>query len=329
MPTHNKSKNISIPITSNQNPETGNYLTRLLRRIASKAPILRLVPFPERPQGISIIMRVKDEKDWISLSIQSIKDVSDEIVIVDNGSTDGTYEIVEKMAFEEKKIIKLWQRPDLDHCALSNFALNQARYRWIFRWDGDMVAHTNGRHSIVNLRKRLLSLDTRRYYLVYLRHINLSGDLFHQNPEEMVHIEEYIHTHSDRAQYVQPRRYEAIKIPKYYRVLFWYEPYSFHVDVKPASRTLLRYFWEDWMELKDYEKFPTLEDYVNVKIENEFGTTSWQEAERICLRRIYQNHIRYDPKVFGPYPELLKPYLENLKYELIYKDGKIVGRDEH
>jgi glycosyltransferase involved in cell wall biosynthesis len=315
-------------ITANQKPETKNYLSRYFRRITSQAPILKIVPFPERPQGISIIMRVKNEADWITPSILSIKDIADEIVVVDNGSSDGTYQVLEEMAAKEMGLIKIWRQPDLDHCSLSNFAVAQTKFRWVFRWDGDMVAHTSGTFSISSLRDRLLSLNHRCYYVVYLRHINLSGDLFHQDPKEMVHVEEYIHTFSLGARYVHPGRFEAIRIPKFYRVLFWYEPYSFHVNVKPAERMLLRYFWEDWMELKDYQRFPTLEDYVNQKIEDEFGTSSWEEAKKICVQRICRYHIRYNPEVFGQYPEMLEPYLNRSKYLLKYQNSEIVGREE-
>ena len=315
-------------ITSNQYPQRTNYLRRFLRVLLSYFPLFRVLSPPTRPQGISVIMRVKDEKDWITLSVQSIKSIADEIVIVDNGSTDGTYEVLKEIASRERDFIKLWQRPDFDQRMLSNFALGQTRFRWIFRWDGDMVAHTTGKYSISGLRDRILSLDGRRYYLIYLRHINLSGDLSHQDSKEMVHIEEYIHTWSERAKYIHPGRFEAIKVPRYYRVLFWYEPYSFHVNVKPARRMLLRYFWEDWMELKDYERFPTLDDYVNEKIQIEFGTTSWEMAQKICIQRVCRKHTSYDPELFGPYPELLKAHLEKEKYNLLYKDGEIIGRDE-
>jgi len=91
---------------------------------------------------------------------------------------------------------------------------------------------------------------------------------------------------------------------------------------------LRRYFWDDWMELKDYTKFPTLDDYVRVKIESEFGTTSWEEAEKRCVQTVLSNHVPYSKEIFGPYPELLKPYLENPKYKMIYENGKIIGRDE-
>lgn len=318
----------SPTITANQYPHLRNRLARLARISLSFFPRLFFASSHKRPGGISVMMRVKDESNWIRPSIESIKGIADEIIVVDNGSSDGTYEILKEMASDEKGLIKLWRKPDLSHCDLSNFALKQTAFRWVFRWDGDMIAHTTGDYDISYLRERLLSLDSRRYYLIYLRHINLSGDLFHQDPKEMVHIEEYIHTFSERASYVHPGRFEAIKFPKYYRPLFWYEPYSFHVNVKPASRMLLRFFWEDWMELKNYQKFPTLEDYVNAMIEGEFSTNSWEEAQRICVQRVCSNYIGYDPEIFGPHPDLLKPYLENPKYRLKYENGKIVGRDE-
>jgi glycosyltransferase involved in cell wall biosynthesis len=315
-------------LTANQYPHRKNYLSRFFRKLASNSTLLGMVSRPMHPLGISVIMRVKDEVDWIRTSIRSIKSIADEIVIVDNGSTDGTYEILREIAGLEKGLIKLWRQPDLDHCSLSNFALDQTTFRCIFRWDGDMVAHTNGAHPISHLRDRLLSLDGRRYYIVYLRHINLAGDLFHQDPKEMVHIEEYIHTFSEEARYVHPGRFEAVKFPKYYRPLFWYEPYSFHVNVKPARRMLIRHFWEDWMELKDYRTYPRLEDYVEEKVEKEFETKSWEQAQETYVRKVCQDYIPYNPDVFGPYPDLLKPHLESPKYSLKYKDGKIVGRDE-
>jgi len=316
-------------VTSNQKPHEKNYLSRFFRKLASHAAFFGVISKPDRPQGISIIMRVKNERDWIKPSIQSVTDIADEIVVVDNGSTDGTYAILEEIASTNSGLVKLWRQPYLGHCALSNFALEQTLFRWVFRWDGDMVAHTSGKYAISGLRRRILSLDPRRYYLIYLRHINLSGDLLHQDPREMVHIEEYIHTYSKAARYIHPGRFEAIKVPKYFRVLFWYEPYSFHVNVKPARRMLLRYFWEDWMELNDYERFPALEDYVEERIDREFGTSSWEEAEGICVQRSCLNHIRYDPKVFGPYPELLNPFFERPRYRLKYKNGQIIGRDEN
>jgi len=90
----------------------------------------------------------------------------------------------------------------------------------------------------------------------------------------------------------------------------------------------LRYFWEDWMELKDYIRYPTLEDYAAAHIEKEFGTTLMEEAQTLCVSRMLQNHIPFDPERFGSYPELLKPYLTQPKYLIQYENGRISGRKD-
>jgi len=317
------------PVTANQSPHRRNYLSRAVRSFASLLPAMGLYPaVPQRPQGISIYMRVKDERDWIAASIASVKGIADEIIVVDNGSTDGTFEILRDMAGQENGRLKLWQKPELHHCDLSNFALEQTSFRWVFRWDGDMVAHTDGEHPIAELRARILDLNPHRYYLIYLRHINLSGDVFHQDSQEMVHIEEYIHTFSEAARFIHPGRFEAIKFPFYYKPLFWYEPYVFHVNIKPARRMLLRYFWEDWMELKDYLHYPTLEDYAAAHIEKEFGTHLMEEAQNICMGKVLQNHISFDAERFGPYPAMMKPLLDQTPYRIQYQNSRISGRTE-
>jgi hypothetical protein len=91
---------------------------------------------------------------------------------------------------------------------------------------------------------------------------------------------------------------------------------------------LLRYFWEDWMELKDYLRYPTLESYVEANIEKEFGTSLMKEAQELCVSRMLQHHIPFDHDRFGPYPELLKPYLVHPKYQIQYENDRTSGRKE-
>ena len=290
-------------VTANQHPERINYVSRTIHSVVSMLPAIGLFRGGDcRPPGISIYMRVKNEADWIAASIASILGIADEIIVVDNGSTDGTYEILQEIGVSHPRLIRLWRRPELYHCDLSNFALEQTSFRWVFRLDGDMIAHTTGEHSIEKLRDRIFDLNPRRYYLIYLRYINLSGDLRHQDPKEMVHIEKVYPYLYLIARFIHPGRFEAIKFPLYYQPLFWYEPYVFHVNIKPARRMLLRYFWEDWMELKDTFNYPSLESYVATHIEREFGTARMEEAQSICVNRVLQNHILFDPKRFGPYP---------------------------
>jgi glycosyltransferase involved in cell wall biosynthesis len=317
--------------TANQYPHRLNRISRTVRRLASYLPALPLkpVPSPKKPQGISVYMRIKDERDWIQTAIASITGIADEIIAMDNGSTDGTWEMLQDLASQRKGQMVCAQAPDLRHAELSNAALDRTTFRWVFRFDGDMVAHTGGPYDIVHLRTRIMSLPTNRYFVIYLRHVNLSGDLLHQDPQEQVHIEEYIHTFSPAARFVHPGRFEAVSFPLYYRPLFWYDPYVFHVNIKPAHRMLLRRFWEEWMEKKEYDRYPTLESYVQNAIPDALGTADLEEAEARWVRRVFQKHIPFDPGKFGPYPDLLKPHLDSPTYQLLTDtNGRITGRRE-
>jgi glycosyltransferase involved in cell wall biosynthesis len=319
---------MSMRITANDYPESKNRIRRALRWFFSQAAFLGLIARPTRPQGISVTMRVKDEEDWIVPSIRSISALADQIVVVDNGSTDRTYEIVRELAEQQKDLVQLWREPDLDYCDLCNFSLSKTRFRWVMKWDGDMVAHTSGARNISSLRDRLLSLDPRGYFAIYLRHVNLSGDLWHQDPREMLHTEPYLHTFSEKTKYVRTETYEAIKFPKFYHVLFWYDPYSFHVSVKPIEQLLLRQFWNQWLANREYERYTSLESYAKEKAPEILGVSSWDDAREKFASQAFRNHIRFDPELFGPHPELLKPFLENPKYQLRYENGKVTGREE-
>ena len=49
-----------------------------LRKILSYAPVLGLVPHPSRrPQGISAVVRVKNEEEWIEPCLLSVSDAVD------------------------------------------------------------------------------------------------------------------------------------------------------------------------------------------------------------------------------------------------------------
>ena len=68
------------------------------------------------------------------------------------------------------------------------------------------------------------------------------------------------------------------------------------------------------MELKDYLNYPSLEDYVATRIERKnIGTARMEEAQSICVNRVLQNHILFDPKRFGPYPELDETPFEKIE----------------
>ena len=301
---------------------------RIIRFFFSFSPLLGLVEKPPyRDNGISVFIRLKDEEDWIRYSILSIKNFADEIIVGDNGSEDKSVEIVEEL-INEGFNIKLYKCPEMKINELTDFLLKKTKFRWVMKWDADFVARTTGKFSIINLRKKLMNMDSTRYYLVMITHICLTGDIFHQNPNELTHTEEYIYTNSDHLTFIHPGECESLKSPKYYTVIKLKGYYSFHFDIKSSDRMLERKYWFDWMGLKDYKSFPTLQSYVEYRVKDENKFESMEKAKLNHVIEYCKKLVPYDHKKFGEYPVIIKEMISQPRYRVVYKNGIIIGRND-
>ncbi len=81
---------------------------------------------------LSLCMIVRDEEDFLARCLTSAKDVVDEIIIVDTGSSDLTKEIAKEFSAQ----IHDFQWED-DFSAARNFGLGKARGEWILVLDAD------------------------------------------------------------------------------------------------------------------------------------------------------------------------------------------------
>ncbi|MBF0456109.1 MAG: glycosyltransferase [Magnetococcales bacterium] len=86
------------------------------------------------PMGLSVVMMGRDEEGYLLQSLPPLLDVADEVVFVDTGSVDGTREIAADLGC--RVFSRPWQD---DFSAPKNFAVQQARYRWILNVDCDEV----------------------------------------------------------------------------------------------------------------------------------------------------------------------------------------------
>lgn len=116
-------------------------------------------------QGVSGIMRVKNDAQYISSCIESCVDALDELIIVYNDCTDESPEVIERnrqrypdkikvfpyhhhvlglnLSKEEYEMVK--QLPDTDPrllCSYYNFALEKASYQYAVKIDADQLYFT-------------------------------------------------------------------------------------------------------------------------------------------------------------------------------------------
>ena len=81
---------------------------------------------------ISACVITKNEEKNIARCINSYKDIVDEIILVDTGSTDNTVEIAKSLG--AKIYYYEWQN---DFSAAKNYALSMAKGDWIIFLDAD------------------------------------------------------------------------------------------------------------------------------------------------------------------------------------------------
>lgn len=99
----------------------------------------------------SLCMIVKNESAVLANCLDSLKDIMDEIIIVDTGSTDNTKEIAEQYTpyvydFEWKD----------DFAAARNFAFSKASGDYIYSADADEVLDRENQNKLKNLKRAMM-----------------------------------------------------------------------------------------------------------------------------------------------------------------------------
>lgn len=100
--------------------------------------------------SISLCMIVKNEEDTLGKCLNSVKDIVDEIIIVDTGSTDKTKEIAAD--FTNKIYYFKWIN---DFSAARNFSFSKATKDYIFWLDADDVLLEEDRKKLMHVKQNL------------------------------------------------------------------------------------------------------------------------------------------------------------------------------
>lgn len=148
-------------------------IKRLLSLIVRKFRTLVLIVIPSgikkiglKP-GISFIIRAKNEEDNIKNCIMSIIDIADEIIFVDNQSTDKTLSIVQNLADKYTRIRVFEYKIKIPRCGdeqkhqveihskntianYYNWCLAKATRYNIIKWDADCIANRSNLLKMVD-----------------------------------------------------------------------------------------------------------------------------------------------------------------------------------
>jgi tetratricopeptide (TPR) repeat protein len=118
------------------------------------------------PEGISLCMIVKNEERFLTECLESVKDVVDEINIVDTGSTDRTVEIAR--SYGANVIFREWRN---DFAWARNEALAMATKRWTLVLDADEELERESLGLLKSLRTTQAS-----FAAVYINIVNIVSD---------------------------------------------------------------------------------------------------------------------------------------------------------
>jgi|GEM_PF-1458725 len=113
---------------------------------------------------VSLCMIVKDEENCVLAAIQSVRNLTDELIVVDTGSTDNTPQLV--LAAGARLFHLEWTQ---DFSIARNFALEQATSDWIIVLDADEVLEVIDPQAFYKL---LIDSQVEGYFLRIRNHLD-------------------------------------------------------------------------------------------------------------------------------------------------------------
>lgn len=299
-----------------------------------------------RPEGISALVRCRDEGDSVYLSLLSIKDTVDEIVFVDNASCDNSIEEAQRFQrdwFTGKSFVLASFDEDTsvgDNLALmNNYTLSKTTMSWIFKWDVDTVAHTDGPHSISRIRDVLHQEVADIFRFGYW---NLWGDLHHylaRKGDEAEHgptgcglevqgLEQRLFRFDETFHYSMTRYadhfWERPNFPSAFRQQHINIVPGVHLQtVKPSEIITRRYFLTRYGpgERARYARFG---DFVDDEISRANFATRREFGQHLLVQKLNAQGARFSRE----HPALFVPLLESYPYRFIFEGDTCTGREE-
>jgi glycosyltransferase involved in cell wall biosynthesis len=299
-------------------------LKNQLRNLGCYLPKLGLVKKPNRhPHGLTFVVPLKDEEPWIRYCLQSILPHADEIIVVDSSVEDNSTEIVKEMMKRSEKIrhIRFYYDGSEVFTLAMHLGYTVARYKYVFKWDADLIAADD----FGVWRKRLDRLDPDLYHVIQVGRVNLKGDLKHQPRDlgwtapffgregrlttwspELHWVNSFMFgpvKQVDKREILMGDSFWGLRLPPWYRLEQWAEPYIFHCDVKPPMRRVTQWWWTAYVV--NNEGFRTLQEYTEHHVRKDWKMSMEEACEKVN-REIMDNLVPYDESKYGKLPSVLR-----------------------
>ena len=127
-----------------RHPEGSTSAIRRPNNTSPPSPHLLITYYVLRPvPKLSLCLITRNEEDDLHRCLDSVRQVADEIVVVDTGSTDNTVNIAR--SFDAKVVEMPWQD---DFSIPRNRALEEASGDWILVLDADEALNNESRHRV-------------------------------------------------------------------------------------------------------------------------------------------------------------------------------------
>lgn len=268
---------------------------------------------------ISVNTVTWNEASTIDLALKSVVDFADEVILVDNGSTDKTVEIACECFKKYDLNGKIYEKQLL--LADSRFfAVKHSSGDWICILDGDHVLNTSS--SQVSFKDLKALAEENKKVCYRFRYVQLYGDFRHafkKYPLAPPHVVLFKNTpgvHKARRRLNLPEfNYPEVRLNQVIGANL--------TGCKPALRMYVRRFFNQWQHDKRYGTPLEYLIATKGKVNLEETARKWmiQRLQNICVKieDVFQHGVKVLPKI-------VREELEHPRYELIYKNGKIVGR---
>lgn len=180
--------------------------------------------------GVSAMLRIKNEASKITGCLSSIHDVFDEIIVVNNGSTDNTKDLVyafiksngaTNIYFYDYPFIiarcgkENEETPENSVNSLAyyyNWCLSKCTKKWVFKWDGDMVLPRSSKNTAIGLLQQIQSGGARLW--------NIRGQTVYVDSEghcwaslAEINHEEMCYPNNPMIHYRKEKNWERLRAP--------------------------------------------------------------------------------------------------------------------